>query len=140
MTGHAARARDVAFRHETHRDVKCVACHTTPVTLDPAAPVTTCTACHDDHHTAARDCAGCHAAAGPEALAPHAPPHDAHQGCAACHAPVTVARLVPDRALCLTCHAAQRDHYPAAECTVCHFQATPQEFRAHLRRSVGGGG
>ncbi len=140
VTGHAARARDVAFRHETHRDVKCVACHTTPVTLDPAVPVTTCTACHDDHHTAARDCAGCHAAAGPEALAPHAPPHDAHQGCAACHAPVTVARLVPDRALCLTCHAAQRDHYPAAECTVCHFQATPQEFRAHLRRSVGGGG
>jgi hypothetical protein len=133
VVGHAPRLRDVVFRHETHRAVRCVACHSTPVSLAAGAPVTACTACHDDHHTAARDCAACHAA-GVTNVAVHAPPVEAHEACDACHATATVARLVPDRSLCLTCHAAQRDHYSARECTTCHFQATPEEYRAHLRR------
>jgi hypothetical protein len=49
-----------------------------------------------------------------------------------------VARLVPDRELCVTCHVKQQDHYPTRECTVCHFQSTPTQYRQHLR-AVGAG-
>ncbi|HEV8305632.1 MAG TPA: hypothetical protein VGQ25_11755 [Gemmatimonadales bacterium] len=127
------RDRQVAFAHARHADVRCVTCHTAAVTLDPAAPVAGCRACHEDHHTARRDCAACHA--GVELAGAHQEPVEAHVACDACHREATVAALVPDRGLCLTCHAPQRDHYADRECTVCHFQAAPVEYRAHLRRA-----
>jgi hypothetical protein len=61
---------------------------------------------------------------------------EAHTGCDACHAPAIVARLVPTRGLCLTCHAAQRDHHPGAECTVCHLGATPEGFQGRLHKAA----
>ena len=127
-----ARARSVTFAHSTHAELKCAACHETAVTLDPAAPVRACTACHDDHHSAERDCASCHAneairAAHPDSL-------NTHQACDACHREATVARLVPDRGLCFTCHADLREHHAGRECTTCHFQASPDAYRAHLRK------
>jgi hypothetical protein len=70
-------------------------------------------------------------------VAAHQPPAEAHQECDACHAPEQVARLVPTRTLCLTCHTDQ-DHYPQKQCTVCHFQASPEVFQAHLRKAPGG--
>lgn len=130
VRGHEARTRPVVFRHERHTRLPCAGCHAQPVSLAIGDSVRTCAACHDDHHQAARACDGCHTERA--AFAPHAPPAEAHAGCDACHATRTVARLVPDRALCLTCHAARRDHEPSRECTTCHFLEDPATYRNHL--------
>ena len=128
-----AKGRSVAFAHATHSALRCITCHTTAVTLDPDAPVVSCRSCHEDHHTAARDCAACHGGAHPWET--HQPPVEAHAACDACHREATVAGLVPDRALCLTCHEPQREHYADRECTVCHLQSSPDAYRAHLRKA-----
>lgn len=132
VSGSPAREHPARFDHATHNGTRCIDCHATAVTLAAAAPVANCTACHDDHHVAGRPCGACHAAAGDEAREAHAPPERAHIACDACHASEIVARLVPDRAFCTTCHAEQRDHYASQECTVCHFQATPEIVRPLL--------
>ena len=126
------RPRAVGFTHATHADVRCTQCHTAPVSLEPATPILTCTSCHEDHHEARRDCAACHSV---DARSAHADSLNAHVGCDACHRETTVAALLPDRGMCLTCHAPQRDHYPDRECTPCHLQATPEGYRAHLRKA-----
>ncbi len=133
VRGQSPRPRTVAFRHGSHASRPCSTCHTQPVSLEIGDSVRTCAGCHDDHHQAGRDCRGCHTE-GAAVAPPHAPPADAHAGCDACHANRTVARLTPDRALCLTCHAEQRDHQPAKECTTCHFLADPATYRGHLVR------
>jgi DnaJ-class molecular chaperone len=130
--GHPPRDRELTFRHEVHRELQCVACHTTPGTLEPEPSVARCTACHDGHHAPGRDCSACHAA-GAEVRAAHTPPVEAHVACDACHAAGIVAGLAPDRAFCLTCHAQQREHQGERACTVCHFQMAPDAFREHLR-------
>jgi len=131
------RTHRVPFDHATHRELRCVQCHTTPVTLAPSGEVARCSTCHEDHHAAGRSCASCHAEAGPELRAAHARPAAAHEGCDACHRSEEVRGLVPDRRLCLTCHVKQQDHYAAQECTVCHFQAGPAQYQSHLRRGGG---
>lgn len=133
VVSHPARARTVPFAHMTHATLRCAECHTTPVTLEPAPAVTQCAACHAEHHTARRDCAACHG--GVDSRAAHAPPAETHRGCDACHRSETVARLVPDRGLCVTCHLQQREHYRDRECTTCHLQSSPDEYRAHLRKA-----
>ncbi|PYO91908.1 MAG: hypothetical protein DMD62_14550 [Gemmatimonadetes bacterium] len=136
VADHPARRRSVSFAHSTHAELRCTACHETAVTLDPSAPVKACTACHEDHHSAKRDCATCHTN---EAIrAAHPDSSNAHTACDQCHRESTVARLVPDRGLCLTCHADQREHYATRECTTCHFQASPDAYRAHLRKAGAG--
>jgi hypothetical protein len=115
--------------------VACKDCHTTPVSLEPGTAEKTCVACHDQHHTEAKDCAACHA--GGELDQPHAPPVVAHQACDACHTPASVAQLTPSRPFCLTCHQPQVNHYATQECTPCHLLATPAEWRARL---IGGRG
>jgi nitrate/TMAO reductase-like tetraheme cytochrome c subunit len=132
VSGSPARKHPARFDHAQHRATPCLDCHTTAVTLEAAPPVASCKACHDDHHAAGRRCSACHAADSDEAVAAHAPPERGHVACDACHAPATVARLVPDRAFCVTCHAEQSGHYAAQECTVCHFQAAPETARALL--------
>jgi len=132
------RAHRVTFDHGAHASVRCTDCHTTPVSLDPGVDVLRCAACHDAHHAAARPCVSCHAGLGPELRVAHAPPAAAHEACDACHQAEIVGRLVPDRRFCLTCHLKQQDHYPSRECTVCHFQATPADYQAHLRRAGAG--
>lgn len=140
-----ARARDVRFSHETHAERRCAECHATPVTMAVSGPAAQCRGCHEEHHTAARDCSACHrnadlrAAHRPEA-APAVPASrletalGVHVTCAACHDGGTVSRLTPNRAFCATCHAGQRrDHYEPRECTVCHFMATPEAFRSRLQ-------
>jgi len=136
VPSHAPRARSVGFEHAAHREIACVECHDTPVTLEPKPAAAACTACHADHHAAGRDCAGCHRT---EQIAQaHAPPVDAHQACAACHTAETVASLQPSRSFCLTCHDARVNHYAPRECTVCHLQSAPEEYRPRLsRRSPG---
>jgi nitrate/TMAO reductase-like tetraheme cytochrome c subunit len=132
------RSHPVTFDHGVHKNVKCVDCHTSPVTLEPGADVLRCAACHDDHHAAARSCVACHNGSGPELRVAHAPPTAAHESCDACHQPEIVGRLVPDRRLCVTCHLKQQDHYATQECAVCHFQAAPAQYQAHLRRAGAG--
>ncbi|MEP7325395.1 MAG: hypothetical protein ABI836_05540 [Gemmatimonadota bacterium] len=129
VPGQAAREREVGFRHETHASLRCVECHTQPVNLEPDSVVTACTSCHEQHHEADRDCAACHRTT--QLIVAHQRPVDAHVRCDACHTPRIVARLVPTRSLCLTCHGDQ-DHYAPRECTVCHLQSTPEAYRAHL--------
>jgi hypothetical protein len=130
---HAPRERAITFAHAAHSDLACARCHTTPVTLEPAPAVATCVSCHEDHHAARRQCDACHA--GPDIARSHAQVAEPHQACDACHAPATVARLVPTRTLCLTCHSGKAEHNAPRECTTCHFQTSPDAYREHLRRS-----
>ncbi len=130
----AARSRPVTFAHQTHSNLRCIQCHTEPVTLAPAPAVRGCRDCHADHHAPDRACATCHT--GDQLKSAHAKNISAsHRGCDACHTAATVALLTPDRSFCLTCHAPQRDHYPRGQCTTCHFLKQPAEFRPHLLRS-----
>lgn len=133
VRGHPERPRIVSFQHATHVAVACLECHTRPVSLAPPEEVTTCSSCHQQHHQRDQSCAACHAT--PQLLPAHRRPVETHQACDACHRPAQIAELVPTRQLCLTCHQPQ-DHYPPRECTACHFQATPEQFRSRL--STGG--
>ena len=136
VAGRPRRDHAARFDHDKHRAVKCVVFHTTPVTLDPDPKTAACTACHDDHHARGRRCVACHSGEAPEVRAAHAPPAEAHVACAACHAATVVAGLVPDRALCVSCHGKQVDHYPTRECTVCHFGVTPEALRPRLLKAA----
>ena len=126
----AARTRAVGFVHAAHKAVTCVTCHAESITMVADSVTRTCQSCHEDHHKGAANCSTCHT--GQDLTPAHARPVDTHQRCDACHREQTVAQLIPGRALCLTCHAAQDRHYVAKECTVCHFQASPGAYRAHL--------
>ena len=132
---HPPRERIVGFEHPEHAEIQCVQCHTVPVSLEPDSRVEACVACHDDHHTAERDCAGCHQTR--EITQAHARPIDAHGGCDECHAPATVAALTPTRPFCRTCHSSSVDHYAPKECTQCHFLESPETYRQHLRKFAG---
>jgi len=107
-----------------------VKCHTTAVSLGPEPAVTSCTACHEDHHAAGIDCATCHRTA--QIIPAHAPPVDAHAACDQCHAERTVVALEPTRSFCLACHGSELDHFAERECTVCHLQTSPEAYRARL--------
>lgn len=132
VSGSSPRAHPARFDHAQHHSRPCLDCHATAVTLAPTPPVASCKECHDDHHASGRRCGACHAANSDEAREAHSPTERGHLACDACHAPETVARLVPDRAFCVTCHAEQRGHYTARECTVCHLQAAPKAFKRLL--------
>jgi hypothetical protein len=126
----APRSRQVPFEHEQHRQLACIKCHTTRVSLVPDPPAATCVTCHEDHHAARRECATCHRTA--EIFKAHAPPIDAHQACDRCHTERTVERLEPTRSFCLACHGSETDHHAEQECAVCHLQASPEAYRARL--------
>jgi hypothetical protein len=128
--GKPARDRTVAFRHETHKDLKCAGCHSTVVSLSPADSVLTCQGCHDKHHADGRDCASCHRTA--TITEAHALPARPHVACDACHATAAIAALRPTRTFCLACHPPSVDHYAGRECSSCHLQAQPDQYRARL--------
>ena len=130
VSQHPRRAREVDFAHQSHRDVACVKCHQTPASLAPTPEAADCSGCHEDHHTADRDCATCHRTA--QIVTAHQPPVDAHLACNQCHTSATVAALTPSRSFCLACHDPKVNHYEPKECTVCHLQATPEGYRARL--------
>jgi hypothetical protein len=129
---HERRRRTVQFQHVWHDTLACTTCHVTPVTLEPADSVLTCSACHAQHHSQTKNCAACHRTAA--ITKPHEPPVQPHLACEECHTPATVARLMPTRAFCLVCHKPQRDHYKPKECSVCHFQRSPTELQQALGR------
>jgi hypothetical protein len=132
-----ARERTVAFRHEKHTDLKCTVCHGQSVTMAPVDSAVTCTGCHDKHHEAARHCAECHQTA--SITQTHAKPARTHVACDACHATAAIAALSPTRNFCLACHPSAVDHHDEKECSACHLQATPEEYRPRLlKRGVAG--
>lgn len=131
VAGRQPRPRPVDFLHARHSSRPCAECHTTPGTLAPAPSKAQCKDCHSEHHVAGRTCSACHTLADPKIA--HKTLDAAHQRCDACHTATTIARLVPTRSLCSTCHAAKaRNHYDQKECTVCHFLADPEAYRAKL--------
>jgi hypothetical protein len=118
--------RNVGFRHERHAKLACADCHRPPEATPPDS-VRSCTACHDQHHEEQRDCLQCHTR---DTKVAHS--RATHVGCAACHAAARIAKLVPARSFCVSCHAKEREHRPGRECSSCHFFATPAEFRPRL--------
>jgi nitrate/TMAO reductase-like tetraheme cytochrome c subunit len=131
VPGHSPRPRPVSFFHSLHLKRACLDCHTTPVTLEPAAAVKACGSCHQDHHNAGKNCLVCHAPVQPKSF--HKSLEASHQRCDACHTAATVARLTPTRTFCSTCHTTRLEkHYPQKECTVCHFLADPESYRARI--------
>lgn len=135
--GKPARDRTIAFPHERHAELRCAACHGQPVTLAPLDSAATCQGCHAEHHEAERSCATCHRT---ESIAQtHAMPVRAHVACDACHPTAAITPLSPTRSFCLVCHDPAVDHKPGRECTTCHLQSDPQEYRARLlrRRATG---
>jgi len=128
--GKPARDRMVAFPHGRHAELRCVACHGQPVTMAPLDSATTCRGCHAEHHEAGRSCATCHRT---ESIAQtHALPVNAHVACDACHPTGAITPLSPTRSFCLVCHDPAVDHNPGRECTTCHLQSDPQEYRGRL--------
>ncbi|MFN8670145.1 MAG: cytochrome c3 family protein [Gemmatimonadaceae bacterium] len=121
----APASRAVAFQHTQHEKTACAECHKTPGAMKE---VPSCASCHADHHKEkASGCAQCH---GSTMLADHK--MDTHFKCASCHARETVARLLPDRAFCLSCHVKQATHEPGRECAPCHLHQSPTEVRRRI--------
>lgn len=137
VAGAPPREHAVAFSHGTHHDLRCTACHTIPVSLDPAPTTRACADCHEDHHTGARTCNVCHTeTAGAAVRAAHAPPSAAHRTCAGCHPSAIIAGLVPDRSTCVMCHQPQEAHYPGRDCATCHFAGAAPDLHAASRDST----
>lgn len=130
--GKPARDRPVAFRHERHVDLRCIACHGQAVTLAPVDSAATCRGCHASHHEAGRECAACHRTG--VITRAHARPVRAHVACTSCHPREAIVPLSPTRSFCLACHPPEVDHYPGGECADCHFQAGQEDYRARLVR------
>lgn len=128
-----ARERSVWFRHSAHVEVRCLNCHGAEVTLAPVDSAVTCEGCHDKHHEAGRACATCHRTA--EIKDAHRRPARIHKACDACHATAKVASLTPTRSFCLACHDETVDHNPDRECSVCHLQARPEDYRPRLLKA-----
>ncbi len=128
--GKPARERTVAFRHQGHSDLRCTTCHGQPVTLALVDSAASCQGCHDKHHDAKRQCASCHRTA--TITEAHARPARTHIACDACHATAAIATLSPTRTLCLACHPPGVDHNTDKECSVCHLQAPPDQYRPRL--------
>lgn len=127
----APRSRGVIFSHAAHTSAACIDCHRTAVTLAATPAAQGCTDCHDQHHANGTACAECHRT--DAGVAAHKRPLEAHVACSTCHPAATVAQLAPVRSFCLTCHEPKTDHYRAAQCTACHFQASPDAFRPALQ-------
>jgi hypothetical protein len=130
--GRPPRERLVAFPHRHHTSLGCLACHGEPASLAPVDSAATCQGCHGRHHEAERACQACHD--NRSILSIHAPPARVHVACDACHATAAIAALTPTRSFCLVCHRTKADHNPVRECSGCHFQASPVEYRARLLR------
>jgi hypothetical protein len=108
--GRPAVQRTLTFEHTRHERQSCVTCH---VVGNPATVNRACESCHADHHAPASTCLSCHQ----DSRDRHT--REAHLECASCH-PTTAAVQGPRRVVCLTCHSAQRAHYPDRECETCH--------------------
>jgi hypothetical protein len=143
--GDRLTADDRPFRHRTHKDVTCTACHSSD-SKHGAVTVKTAADCQSCHHAAdrARGCEGCHAA---KTLTPslsvtrdikltvwNAPKtrvqrftHPQHRDleCATCHTKGPELAVTKD---CASCHA--EHHEPTRDCRSCHTGVKEQHTRS----------
>jgi len=133
--GDRLTAEDRPFRHRTHKDVTCTACHSSD-SRHGAVTVKTAADCQSCHHAAdrARGCEGCHAAkslAQPLSITrevkftvANAPrtrvqrfAHPQHRDleCATCHTKGPELAVTKD---CASCH--KEHHEPDRDCRSCH--------------------
>ncbi|HWP03333.1 MAG TPA: hypothetical protein VNL96_07745 [Gemmatimonadaceae bacterium] len=113
------RTRSLPFAHERHGRPTCSECHAAG---RDRAVTKSCASCHQEHHGNASDCTACHG----DSRALH--DRDLHSsGCTAagCHSSERSAAVSPSRAVCLACHAEQREHKASKECGQCHMVAWP---------------
>lgn len=111
----APTTRTLGFNHVWHDSLACGTCHTRA----PDEPVDReCRSCHARHHTPTATCARCHDAD----TALHEHTMVVHTGCgqSGCHRDQVTAHFPPTRAVCLACHAAQKNHRPGGDCATCH--------------------
>jgi hypothetical protein len=148
---------DTVFRHEDHRSVDCLSCHT----VDPvhgAVRVRTLSDCRSCHHRAplVASCASCHSGAEvpagtytlprtlelsvgpqPERLLPFLHSDHGSVGCASCHTEGLA--LSAAAVSCGTCH--QEHHLAEARCASCHLpvlETPPHAVEVHV--GCGGAG
>lgn len=122
----AVNERVLPFAHSLHGELSCGDCHGAG---PDHRPRTDCAACHDRHHTEARDCQRCHR---PGDVKAH-PTSDVHAGCggAGCHADRAVTSLRWSRNVCVACHQDRAKHEAGRDCATCHqvpaLHANPKE-------------
>ena len=114
----APQTRTLGFDHAKHTSLECRTCHTAERTLNVER---TCASCHNQHHTAAANCASCHPAV-PIAQQTMHPRATTHTSCGAsgCHQDPAVQALPPTRNVCLACHRDKETHMPGGDCATCH--------------------
>jgi hypothetical protein len=143
------------FRHSTHRQVDCQACHRSD-DRHPALDSQTCLTCHH-RSPATSDCRSCHAADDaraidgrvvrtldiqvgsldrPERILPVS--HEAHAGirCQTCH--TSGPALSAAKKDCTSCH--EQHHQPSARCTDCHAAPAPGAHDMNVHQGCGGSG
>lgn len=101
------------FRHPVHAaaGLGCTACHGSGF---QAARVE-CEVCHESHHQPQAACSSCHGAGLKDKHAGFG-----HEGCTVCHGDNVSGITTWSRKVCSTCHTDRTDHYPDADCHVCH--------------------
>jgi hypothetical protein len=113
------RTRSLLFDHTVHAGVGCASCHSEGAQLLAESD---CASCHSDHHRPDADCLACHEE--PAATAHPAEVHLDLAGCGAagCHVAegIDYAIMLGERDLCLSCHAAEREHEQPEPCAECH--------------------
>jgi nitrate/TMAO reductase-like tetraheme cytochrome c subunit len=113
------RPKALTFAHSTHNAVDCRSCHKNAARM---RAVTSCTSCHEDHHTELRTCTTCHSNV--NKVKEHN--REVHLTCtgSGCHQTTVDGSLQTQRNVCLTCHTDQVDHEPAGDCANCHMIST----------------
>lgn len=113
----ATRYRHPAHGEATGVELSCGDCHGTGGDVDLADLSSSCSSCHEEHHSTSARCRVCHS--GPVRSA-----HDlsAHAGCggSGCHQAAWASELSFGRELCLLCHQNMADHKPGRDCGECH--------------------
>ncbi len=156
--GASDSAKLALFRHETHREVDCQACHDTPMG-DEEHPDLTLTDCQSCHHAdpANNVCQRCHAPADARVIALEMTRtldieigsidrptrelpmrHSSHEDvrCQSCHSEgVGLSAVNVD---CASCH--ESHHHPTTRCRDCHEAPAASAHNKQVHLGCGGAG
>lgn len=157
-SGSTAQETVPEFRHETHRTVDCLACHTSPTGEDehPQLTLTDCRSCHHGN-PATTSCQQCHAPADARVINREMPRtlditvgsldhprrdlpfrHAAHEEvrCQTCHTEGLA--LSAEDLDCSSCHDAH--HRPTTRCRDCHEAPAAGAHDKQVHLGCGGSG
>jgi hypothetical protein len=148
-------SRAMNFRHSTHRQVDCQACHRSGE-QHPTMNSRTCLTCHH-RSPATSDCRTCHAGDDlraidgkvtrmldirvgsldrPERTLPMSHAVHASVRCQTCH--TSGPALSAAKENCASCH--EQHHRPSARCTDCHNAPAPSAHNVNVHQGCGGSG